>query len=51
MIKANKADVYQTFGNNKRIVKSLRLKKFINIKMGLKKTLTWYKDNKIYKYF
>ncbi len=51
MIKANKADVYQTFGNNKKIVKTLRLKKFTNIKKGLKKTLTWYKDNKIYKYF
>ena len=51
MIKANKADVYQTFGSNKKIVKSLKLKKFINIKKGLEKTITWYKKNKIYKYF
>ena len=51
MIAANKADVYQTFGNNKKIVKELKLKKFTNINFGLKKTIEWYKKNKIFKLF
>ena len=48
-IPANKADVYQTFGNNKKIVKELKIKKFININIGLKKTIQWFNKNKIYK--
>ncbi len=47
-IPANKADVYQTFGNNKKIVKELKIKKFSKIDYGLKKTIEWFNRNKIY---
>tara|TARA_Y100001970_G_C14252759_1_gene873047 strand:+ start:5282 stop:6241 length:960 start_codon:yes stop_codon:yes gene_type:complete len=47
-IKANKADVYRTFGDNKKIKKFLKLKKFTNINLGLKKTIEWHNLN--YKY-
>ncbi len=46
-IKANRADVYKTFGCNKKIKNSLKIKKFFNIKFGLKKTIDWFKKNKL----
>ena len=45
-IKANKADVYQTFGDNKKIVKALNIKKFNKIDYGLKRTVEWFIKNK-----
>jgi UDP-glucuronate 4-epimerase len=48
-IKANKADVYKTFGSNKKIKKFLKIKKFTKISIGLKNTINWYFENKIYK--
>ena len=41
-IPANKADVYETFGSNSKIKKALKIKKFTNINIGLKKTINWY---------
>jgi len=41
-IPANKADVYETFGSNLKIKKALKIKKFTNINIGLKKTINWY---------
>ena len=46
-IKANKADVYKTFGCDKKIINSLKIKKFFNIRYGLKKTIDWFKRNKL----
>tara|TARA_B100001540_G_C15728330_1_gene606423 strand:+ start:34 stop:993 length:960 start_codon:yes stop_codon:yes gene_type:complete len=48
-IPANRADVYQTFGNNKKIVKELKIRKFTKIDQGLKKTINWFKISKVYK--
>ena len=44
-VKANKADVYRTFGDNKKIKKFIKFKKFTNINFGLKKTIEWYNLN------
>ena len=49
MIAANRADVYQTFGNNKKIVNHLNLTKFTNINYGLRSTIKWFQENKVYK--
>ena len=48
-ILANKADVYQTFGSNKKIVKELKLKKFIKLEIGLKNTIKWFNKYNIQK--
>jgi UDP-glucuronate 4-epimerase len=48
-IGANKADVYKTFGSNNKIRKFLKIKKFTKISIGLKNTINWYFENKIYK--
>ena len=47
--KANKADVYKTFGSNNKIRKFLKIKKFTKISIGLKNTINWYFKNKIFK--
>jgi UDP-glucuronate 4-epimerase len=47
--KANKADVYKTFGSNKKIKKFLKIKNFTKVSIGLKNTINWYFENKIYK--
>ena len=49
MIAANRADVYQTFGNNKKIVNHLNLTKFTNINYGLRSTIKWFQENMVYK--
>jgi UDP-glucuronate 4-epimerase len=48
-IKANAADVYKTFGSNKKIRKFLKIKNFTKFSIGLKNTINWYFKNKIYK--
>jgi UDP-glucuronate 4-epimerase len=48
-IKANRADVHKTFGSNKKIKKLLKIKNFTKINIGLKNTINWYFENKIYK--
>ena len=48
-IEANKADVYQTFGDNKKIIKELKIKNFYKINYGLKNTIKWFIKNKIFK--
>ena len=50
-VKANKADVKITHGNNKRLKKELNYKNFVKIDYGLKNLIKWYFDNKIYKLF
>ena len=47
-IPANKADVYQTFGNNRKIIKELKITKFTKIDHGLKKTINWFRISKVY---
>ena len=48
-IGAHKADVYQTLGDNKKIIQELKIKRFTKITIGLKKTIDWFNRNKIYK--
>ena len=45
-----KADVLKTHGDNKKIKRYLKYYKFTKIEEGIKKTITWYKDNEIWKY-
>ena len=42
-IKKNKLDVYKTYGDNRRIIKLVNVKKFTNFNKGLKNTINWYK--------
>ena len=42
-IKKNKLDVYKTYGDNQKIIKLVRVKKFTNFNKGLKNTINWYK--------
>jgi UDP-glucuronate 4-epimerase len=44
-ISANKADVYKTHGNNKKIKKYLKIYNFKRIDYGLKKTMNWFVRN------
>ena len=48
--KSNDADVHKTFGNNDKIKKYLKIKKFTKIEVGLKKTISWFLFYKIRKY-
>ena len=48
-ISANKADVYQTLGSNKKIVKELKLKKFVKFEIGLRNTIKWFSKQNIQK--
>ena len=43
-----KADIYKTHGNNKKIIKITKFNKFTNLEKGLVNTLDWYK--KFYKF-
>ncbi len=45
-----KADVLKTHGDNRKIKKYLKYYKFTKIEEGIKKTIAWYKDNKIWNY-
>ena len=45
-----KADVLKTHGDNQKIKRYLKYYKFTKIEEGIKKTIIWYKDNKIWKY-
>ena len=45
----HKADVINTHGNNKKIKKFLKIKKFSNFYTSFYKTFDWYKKNKINK--
>ena len=49
-VKRNKADVLITHGDNSKIKKYLKIKKFRNIFDEIKEVIYWYKKNKIYKY-
>jgi len=42
-----KADILKTHGDNKKILKYVRFKKFTNWKEALKKTIVWYQQNMI----
>ena len=42
-----KADILKTHGDNQKILKYVRFKKFTNWKEALKKTITWYQQNMI----
>ena len=44
-----KADVLKTHGSNKKILKLINYKEFMNIDKGIQKTLEWYLKEKIYK--
>ena len=50
MISINKADVLKTHGNNHKIKKFIKYKKFSNFDLFFNKTFEWYKKNKIYKF-
>jgi UDP-glucuronate 4-epimerase len=50
MISVNKADVLKTHGNNYKIKKFIKYKKFSNFDLLFTKTFEWYKKNKIYKF-
>jgi len=43
------ADVLKTHGDNSKIKRYLNLKNFMNIDLGLKKTVQWYYNNKMWK--
>ena len=45
-----KADVLKTHGDNRKIKKYLKYYKFTKIEEGIKKTIAWYKENKIWNY-
>jgi len=49
-IEKNKLDVYKTYGDNTRIKKLLKIKKFTHFNTGLLRTIKWYKQAG-YKYF
>ena len=43
----NKLEVFKTYGDNNKILKTLKLnKKFLSFDIGLKRTFNWYKKNK-----
>ena len=42
-----KADILKTHGDNKKLLKYIKFKKFTNWKKALKKTITWYQENMI----
>ena len=44
------ADVFKTHGNNKKIIDYVKFKNFTPIEVGIKKTIDWYKKNKISEY-
>ena len=48
--KFQKADVLKTHGNNKKIKKIVNFINFTTIDVGIKRTVDWYKQNKIWKY-
>ena len=48
-IPANKADVKDTFGSNKKITKELNYKKFMKFENGIKSSITWFEKNEIEK--
>ena len=50
MISINKADVLKTHGNNHKIKKFIKYKKFSNFDLFFNKTFEWYEKNKIYKF-
>ena len=50
MISINKADVLKTHGNNYKIKKFIKYKKFSNFDLFFNKTFEWYEKNKIYKF-
>jgi len=50
MISINKADVLKTHGNNHKIKKFIKYKKFSNFDLFFNKTFEWYKKNKIYRF-
>ena len=39
----HKADVFKTYGSNKKLMKILKGFNFTNYKDGVKKTVSWYK--------
>ena len=44
-IKKNKLDVYKTYGDNKKIINLVKIKKFTQFKKGLINTINWYKKS------
>jgi len=46
----NVADVLMTHGDNSKIKKYLKIKKFRNIFNEIKEVIDWYEKNKIYRY-
>ncbi len=48
-IAANKADVKDTFGSNKKIVKQINYKNFTKFEIGIKNSINWFEKNSIHK--
>ena len=49
LVELHKADVLDTHGDNKKIKKYLKIKKFSNFDKCFLKVFDWYKNNKINK--
>ena len=47
--KVHKADVKNTFGSNKKIVKALGYKKFTKYNKGILNSIKWFEKNQIFK--
>ena len=43
-IKKQDGDVIKTYGNNKKLKKLIKIKKFVKIEEGMKKFIKWYMD-------
>ena len=43
--KKHKADVLKTYGNNQKVKKITKIKKFTNVNEGISKTINWYLKN------
>ena len=39
------ADVFKTYGDNKKVIKIIRKFKFTDYKIGVERTINWYKEN------
>ncbi len=46
---ANKADVKDTFGSNRKIVKKINYKDFTKFEVGIKNSIDWFEKNRIFK--
>ena len=46
-ISKQQGDVLKTFGNNKKLIKATRIKKFTSIEIGMKKFIDWFLEDNV----